>query len=196
MYNSTVSIPSRELGRARPALDGVVEAAGGGVAFGVVVAAMVGTGTEFLVVFADPAPNLGVAIALGVTVFELDVPGADDEDVDANTEEETEEDVELGGGGGGGGGGVDEELEMDVPEVRELAELTCCWATCLGGITGWPELGSRYQLDGGSPRHSPRVTSLYPSLFAWSIMYCANPCTVLSSISWARETQLEVAGLC
>ena len=92
---------------------------------------------------------------------------------------------------------VDKGLEMDVPDVRELAdELTCCWATCLGGSTGWPEPGSRYQLDGGSPRHSPTVTSWYPSFFAWSIMYCANPCTVLSSISCARETQLEVAGLC
>ena len=183
------------------------------MAFGFVVAATVGTGTEFRVVFAVPAPKLGVAIALGVAVFGLlDVPGRDDEDGDASAEEETE-DVERGGGGTAeleeeegkalveetdatSVVGVGGRLEMDVPDVRELAELTCCWATCLEGSTGWPEVGSRYQLDGGSPRHSPTVTSWYPSFFAWSIMYWANPWTVLSSISWARETQLEVAGLC
>lgn len=120
------------------------------------------------------APGTGVGVTSVVGIAELLDP---DELAVARLDDAGAEGVAGGGGGvgdgGGGGAGA-------APRASR----------------GPPVTGSRYQLTGGSPRHSPSGTRSYFSSRALSIMNCANWWTVKSWTSCASEIQAEVAGLC
>src|ERR1700712_4218393 len=58
-----------------------------------------------------------------------------------------------------------------------------------------PVTGSRYQNSGGSLRHSPTGTALYPSCLSFASMNGAKSWTVALRISWLRTSSGARVGL-